>query len=62
MKILWISDNPNANSGYGKITAQTAQYLKAQGHEVMIMAGGVPMYNMPLKARCYYCQCRSAIF
>jgi len=49
MKILWISDNPNANSGYGKITAQTAQYLKAQGHEVMIMAGGVPMYNMPLQ-------------
>ncbi len=43
MKILWISDNPNINSGYGKITAQTARYLKSKGHEVLLMAGGVSL-------------------
>lgn len=48
MKILWISDTPTANSGYGKITAQTAKYLKSRGHEVLLMAGGTE-HSVPLQ-------------
>lgn len=42
MKVLWISDHPAANTGYGKITAQTAKYLKSKGHEVLLMGGSGP--------------------
>ena len=38
MKVLVISDNPQINSGYGKIVAGFARHMKAQGHEILIMA------------------------
>lgn len=47
MKILWISDHPGMNTGYGKITSQTIAHLKNRGHEVLLMAavGGNPPFQ-----------------
>jgi glycosyltransferase involved in cell wall biosynthesis len=53
VKILWISDNPSSNSGYGKITAQTVRHLKSQGHEILLMAGGAPFYNIPFQEQAW---------
>jgi glycosyltransferase involved in cell wall biosynthesis len=53
MKILWISDNPRVNSGYGKITAQTVRYLKSRGHEVLVMAGGATLPNIPFQEQAW---------
>ena len=49
MKILAISDNPQVNSGYGKIIANFARHMTAQGHEVLLMAAAPPNNQIPFK-------------
>jgi len=47
MKILVISDSPAINSGYGKIVANFARHMKAQGHEILLMASSPPNAQVP---------------
>lgn len=49
MKVLVISDNPQVNTGYGKITACFAKYMKAQGHEILLMAASPPNARIPFQ-------------
>ena len=55
MKILWWSNAPHANTGYGKQTRETVVRLQRLGHEVAVAAnfglygssiewGGIPIY------------------
>ena len=47
MKVLIISDAPNSNSGYGKLTKVWAKHLISKGHEVLVMGGTAPNANIP---------------
>ena len=49
MKVLVVSDNPQANSGYGKIVAGFARHMKAQGHEIFLMASSSPNAQIPFQ-------------
>jgi glycosyltransferase involved in cell wall biosynthesis len=51
MKVLFISDSPAHNTGYGKITANFANHLKNQGHTVLIMGGVNPNAQIPFQAQ-----------
>lgn len=38
MKLLWISNHPESNSGYGTQTRQAGRRIKAAGHDVAFLA------------------------
>ncbi len=50
MKVLVISDDPRNQSGYGKIVASFARYMKAQGHEILLMASSPPNARIPFQS------------
>jgi len=49
MKVLIISDNPQIQSGYSKIVASFARHMKAQGHEILLMASSPPNARIPFQ-------------
>jgi len=49
MKILVVSDSPTVNSGYGKIIANFTRYMKAQGHEILLMGAGPTNSRIPFR-------------
>jgi len=49
MKVLFVSDSPVDNTGYGKIVANFSNYLKNQGHSVLIMGGIDPNAQVPFQ-------------
>ena len=49
MKVLVISDDPRNQSGYGKIVAGFARHMKAQGHEILLMASSPPNARIPFQ-------------
>ena len=49
MKVLIISDNPQGNTGYGKLTKVWMQHLVKQGHEVLIQGGVSPNSRLPFE-------------
>lgn len=53
MKVLMISDAPQSNSGYGKLTKVWAKHLLKQGHEVLVMGGTSPQAQIPFQEQDY---------
>ena len=49
MKVLVISDSPQVNSGYGKIVVSFTRHMKAQGHEILLMASSPPNVQIPFQ-------------
>lgn len=49
MKVLFCSDAPMYQTGYGKIVANFSNHLKNQGHEVLIMGGVNPEAQIPFQ-------------